>query len=267
MVSGAALALACKIALVPGAFATQGGGAARFVTAEDYFAGYARFFARQGCEVKKIEFPPDGTIEERALVLRDQVERFASGGVERFASAGKVVLIAHSQGGLDARFALKKLGLVHAVSSLVTIGAPHRGSPAAVWADRHRRDETALYWLLRTVGSYDLRELRFLGELTPEFLAKNAEHFAAVPGLRYASALGVCREGCHRGLRLFSWWTGVGPGDGLVPRESQVFGEVLGEFDLDHLSEVGLGPEKEDERSRLLGAVWKWLLADDNVMR
>ncbi|HZR10776.1 MAG TPA: hypothetical protein VFA79_19470, partial [Myxococcales bacterium] len=40
-------------------------------------------------------------------------------------------LIAHSMGGLDARYAITRLGLAGRVASLVTIGAPHRGTPLA----------------------------------------------------------------------------------------------------------------------------------------
>src|SRR3954452_13194175 len=39
----------------------------------------------------------------------------------------RVNVIAHSMGGLDARFAIAQLGLADRVASLVTIGAPHHG--------------------------------------------------------------------------------------------------------------------------------------------
>lgn len=41
----------------------------------------------------------------------------------------KVNIIAHSQGGLDARYAIAKLGYADHVASLTTIGTPHRGTP------------------------------------------------------------------------------------------------------------------------------------------
>ena len=45
--------------------------------------------------------------------------------------ARKVNIIAHSMGGLDARYAIAKLGLADRVASLVTIGTPHLGTPLA----------------------------------------------------------------------------------------------------------------------------------------
>src|SRR4029077_14966661 len=41
----------------------------------------------------------------------------------------RVNVIAHSMGGLDARFAISRLGLSERVACLVPIGTPHRGTP------------------------------------------------------------------------------------------------------------------------------------------
>src|SRR5229473_2491236 len=43
----------------------------------------------------------------------------------------RVNVIAHSMGGLDARYAISRLGLRDRVASLVTIGTPHQGTPVA----------------------------------------------------------------------------------------------------------------------------------------
>jgi triacylglycerol lipase len=45
--------------------------------------------------------------------------------------AAKVVLIAHSQGGLDARYLISSLGWGDRVAALVTISTPHRGTRVA----------------------------------------------------------------------------------------------------------------------------------------
>src|SRR5262249_53560901 len=44
---------------------------------------------------------------------------------------GRVNLIAHSMGGLDARYAITHLGLADRVASLTTMGTPHHGTPLA----------------------------------------------------------------------------------------------------------------------------------------
>jgi triacylglycerol lipase len=240
----------CLVFLVPGAFAAGSGGAAHFITGDQYFAEYKTFFEAKGCKTSMASFAPDATIEERALMLRDQLERF------RKANGEGIVLIAHSQGGLDARFALKHLK-IRGVRALVTIGVPHHGTPVADWVIDQRDHERAYFRILRLVG-YDLSALRFVGELSPAFLQKHAEHFQEVPGIRYASAEAVCTSHCYWGLRALRSFMGLGPSDGLVAAESQRFGEDLGTYDLDHLSEVGVDSEKRAERQKFLGRVWAW---------
>jgi triacylglycerol esterase/lipase EstA (alpha/beta hydrolase family) len=245
--------LACAILLVPGAFGN--GTSSRFLNADDYFAEYASFFRARGCRVEKAALPQDATIEVSALVLRDQLTRFARPGE-------KTALVAHSQGALDARYALKSLG-VSGVSALISIGAPQSGTAVAEWAVREREREGFWYWALRIFGRYDLKGVSFAAEMTPAFLRKQADRFGAVSGVRYASAQGVCRSGCSWALRGLDWITGagVGPGhgDGLVSGEGQLWGDNLGEYDLDHLSEVGVDVLHRVERGRFLNRVWSYL--------
>ena len=240
----------CRIFLVPGAFGSSTGGANLFIHAEEYFADYREFFRSKGCRVGTAEFPPDATIEVRSLMLRDQMRRFADNH--------PVVLIAHSQGGLDARFALKTLKLT-GVRSLVTIGTPHMGTGMADWVVHQRDAGTPVYWFLRIFASYDLRALGFAAEMTGAFLNQHAALFERVPGVLYGSAQGLCTHDCYWGLRSLAWWVKLGPGDGMVPAASQHFGSELGEYNLDHLSEVGADAGKHAERQRLLSHIWDFL--------
>jgi len=246
-----ALAVVCQLFLVPGAFSPGTDGAARFVTSTEYFAEYRAYFEKKGCAVKMGEFPPDATIEERSLVVRDQIERLVK------EKGAPVWVLAHSQGALDIRFALKTLGL-KGVSAVATIGSPHRGTPLADWVVEHRERGSWLYWALRYLGSYDLRELRFAAELKESFLAKHADKFEQVPGVRYGAARAVCRTDCTRVIRLLQRWAGIPDGDGLVPASSQSFGDDLGEYDLDHLSEIGVDVSKRSERARLMNRLWEF---------
>jgi hypothetical protein len=245
----------CRVYLAPGAFAPGvARGAALFVSEKEYFAEYRAYFEGRGCLVRLGELPPDGTIEERALVFRDQIERFV-------AEAGPGVwLVAHSQAGLDLRFALKTLRL-RGVDAVAFIGTPHRGTPLADWVVGHRQRESWLYWVLRWFAFYDLRELRFAGELSADFLTLHASRFEAVEGVRYASARALCLSGCSWAIRVLRSVAGVPPGDGLVPVESQGFGEELGTYDLDHLSEIAVDARKRPERAKLLERIWRFFEA------
>ncbi len=57
--------------------------------------------------------------------------RYLEAEVLRRTGAAKVVLIAHSQGGLDARYLISSLGWGDRVAALVTISTPHRGTRVA----------------------------------------------------------------------------------------------------------------------------------------
>lgn len=250
LASAAAVAVLCKIALVPGAFGNDT--SSLFLNQADYFKEYKAFFEAKGCLLENIDYPQDATIEMRALVLRDQLERRARSDGYGW------TLVAHSQGGLDARFALKSLKMQGA-KALVTIGTPHTGTPLADWGLNQKNSRGLSYWFLKIMGGYDLAGLPFLAEMTPEFLEKHKAKFAPVPGVRYAAARGVCRTDCARSVRVLSWWTQMPPGDGIVPGNNQAYGENLGEYDLDHISEVATDPEKAGERMRLLQMIWNWM--------
>src|SRR5262245_51186608 len=143
-------------------------------------------------------------------------------------------------GGLDARYAITHLGLHSRVASLTTIGTPHHGTPLA--------DSSALFigdWpkarrLLDRMGAnvdglYDLTTLRM-----EEFkrLVKN------VTGVVYMSVVGaVTLPGAPVNPFLLPSYTFLqriaGPNDGIVPAESQKWGDVVGEIHADHWEQVG----------------------------
>jgi triacylglycerol lipase len=72
--------------------------------------------------------PPFDTSEDRAASLKPQIESILA-----MTGAAKVNLIAHSQGGLDARVLASSagLGMAGVIASVTTIATPHRGTPVA----------------------------------------------------------------------------------------------------------------------------------------
>lgn len=75
--------------------------------------------------------PAINYIQVRAEELAPQIDQILAQ-----TGAKKVNLIAHSMGGLDARYLISTLGYGDRVASLTTIGTPHRGSPVTemIWA-------------------------------------------------------------------------------------------------------------------------------------
>ncbi|TWU71176.1 hypothetical protein ED733_000537 [Metarhizium rileyi] len=96
-----------------------------------YWHGIREALTAQGAAVITTTVPPSSSIAERAAKLADDIAR---AGVD--ASAG-VNVIAHSMGGLDARWMISQVLKQRAgtpavkVASLTTISTPHHGSPFA----------------------------------------------------------------------------------------------------------------------------------------
>jgi triacylglycerol lipase len=133
-------------------------------------------------------------------------------------------VIAHSMGGLDARYAIARLGLAPRIASLVTIGSPHRGTPLA----RLR--------LFRALG------LDALADLTPEALERFNAEVPDAPGVAYCSVVASADLG-HTNPLLWPSHAYLarhgGANDGIVPKSSQAWGKVLREVRADHWAQVG----------------------------
>lgn len=68
----------------------------------------------------------------------------------------RLVLVGHSMGGLDARWLASRLDPERRIARVVTLGTPHRGTPAAEWALRGRRWPAPLLRLLDRGALRDL---------------------------------------------------------------------------------------------------------------
>ncbi|TGJ76806.1 hypothetical protein E0Z10_g10833 [Xylaria hypoxylon] len=89
-----------------------------------YWRGIAEALRANGVHVITTTVPPSGSIEKRA----EQLAR----GIADAAAGREVNIIAHSMGGLDARYMISHLRPANvAVRSLVTVASPHHGSSFA----------------------------------------------------------------------------------------------------------------------------------------
>jgi len=116
------LTVRANVALVPGVIGFDRLGPLH------YFNGVAAHLegAFPGLTVRELTTDPLGTVSDRAEVLANEIVRV-------FGASGLVHLVAHSMGGLDARFLVSNDvgGLKTRVATVVGISTPHRGSPVA----------------------------------------------------------------------------------------------------------------------------------------
>jgi triacylglycerol lipase len=196
-----------------------------------YFRGIRARLETLGNRVHVVRLPVAAGIRTRAAELARQVESLG---------VGRVNLVAHSMGGIDARYAISKLGLKSSVASLTTIGTPHWGTPVAHGSALLFDQRLPLGRLLASLGA-DLDGLR---ELTPARMFEFNRDVPDVHDVLYASYVGIADA---RKLRISApLWpsllllsAGVGPSDGLVPAVSQRWGVVLAEIQADHWAQIG----------------------------
>ena len=195
----------------------------------DYFRGIAQHLDTLGCHAHAVKLPRAASVPERARELCEAITALGHARVD---------LIAHSMGGLDARYALAHFGLASRVRSLVTVGTPHRGTPIADLAT-----DGPLGLARRAIAALGI-SMTAVDWLTTSALERFNKDVPDVPGVRYACVVGGIREAStsiplavqpvHAYLRKVA-----GANDGLVPMASQYWGETLAEIEADHFAQIG----------------------------
>lgn len=216
------------------------------------FAGVKKHFEAKGCKVLVAEVSPVNSIEFRGQQLAEQIKKFIGND-----SSSKVNVIAHSQGGLDARYAISKLGLSTHVASLSMLSTPNYGTPVADVAIGLAGDQIsqlAIGFLLNMMSSVSnsspgsSNDSRKAIESLAASNVKDKFNPATpdVSGVFYQSWAARSGRGTSDQMKLildFSWGlvqARAGENDGVVPVSSARWGEYRGVVDADHLDLVGV---------------------------
>ncbi|MEM9192065.1 MAG: alpha/beta fold hydrolase [Myxococcota bacterium] len=190
----------------------------------EYFRGIEARLRQHGNEVYRPRLPATAGIRARAEALRNYLEALGP---------RPVILIAHSMGGLDARYALARLALGPRVRALITIGTPHRGTPVADIGGKLQK-------VLRPVAKALRLNVDAFSDLTSGQMEDFNREIEDVAGVLYGSVVGRAGPNVHPMLKLTRQFLDKeGDNDGLVPASSQAWGEVLFEAEVDHWGQVG----------------------------
>ncbi len=199
-----------------------------------YFHGIDAALAELGHPVIVSRVHPTGGIEKRAAQLKARIQRdlWTLGQPH-----GKIIIIAHSMGGLDARYMISRLDMAEHVAALVTICTPHRGSPYADWCLNHLGQRLGGLKLMDLIGL----DVQAISDLTTDACARFNEIIPDAPGVRYFS-IGAARP-AHLVAPFFLHSHAVirkveGDNDGLVSLHSARWGEHLADWPADHLHAV-----------------------------
>jgi triacylglycerol lipase len=199
-----------------------------------YFHGIDDAFMARGHPVFVSRVHPTSSIETRAKQLKLQI-------LTQLRTIGRpkdrVIIIAHSMGGLDARYMITKLRMADRVAALVTLSTPHRGSPYADWCFRNLGKRMGGLKLINLL-KLDLAAIR---DLTTEECAKFNDRIEDSPKVRYFSISGA--RPWHRMAPIFLHSFKIiadaeGANDGMVSVDSATWGEHLETWPCDHLHMV-----------------------------
>jgi triacylglycerol lipase len=194
----------------------------------NYFSHLRPFLRERGIEALYPNVEPTGGVAARAEQLRDLIRHWTEEPIN---------LIAHSMGGLDARYLITHLGMANRVASLTTIAAPHRGTTVADWFCLNYRQRVPLLLALEAFGiNVDgFRDCR-----TDACRAFN-ERSPDAPGVRYFSYTASAPSSRVSPLLRRAWnilTPAEGANDGLVSVRSAVWGEVIGSLSVDHFAQT-----------------------------
>ncbi|MFQ5957355.1 MAG: lipase family alpha/beta hydrolase [Candidatus Brocadiales bacterium] len=201
-----------------------------------YFLGIAKYIGTLGCNVTTTT-TETSPVEKRAALLKAQIEEFI-----HKAKADKVNIIAHSMGGLDARYAISRLGMNDRVASLSTIATPHHGTAAADWGTKRLTQIASI--MSKFLGC----DLNTFHDLTTDSCKRFNEEVKNVDDVKYFTYSGSQVKSKISPLLwpLFDLiMREEGENDGLVSVRSARWqdGEngvkYMGNFNADHLKFIG----------------------------
>jgi len=231
-----------------------------------YFHKVPRELFKARYAVCVTQVSPAQSIVFRARQLARQTDR-----ILKKTGAMKVNIVAHSMGGLDARYMISSLKYYGRVASLSTISTPHRGSELAdAGLDKfsnHGRKAIAFFLnllgsglnrsspfrenhALRAVKNLSTDYARIFNQENPNRPEVHYQSWAGSTGTKKEVKQGLKKDQCGAlcyGYKIIR--KKVGPNDGMVSVQSARWGEFQGVKDADHFELIGhlpFGPWKRN---------------------
>lgn len=235
----------------------------------NYFYNVVQDLSARGETVYPSQVSPYDSSTVRAV----QLAKFIDQALQQEGSC-KVNIVAHSQGGIDARYVISTLGYGDRIAGLATVGTPHLGTPVAdaVLGLVPGITDGAINLILLAVqgltsndnGRPDIKAN--LGQLATATMVqfnlqnlddKRVKYYSVAGRSNLALATAECKDGVWAnpsGLDFLNplmsvvgpVWTFTSPNplqpvpnDGLVPVPSAHWGRFLGCVPADHFDEIG----------------------------
>lgn len=202
-----------------------------------------RAFQERGVLLHPVLGMGSGTLKE----VTGRAQDFLRGHPVWREPKAKVHFFGHSAGGLVTRLLMQQEGWPDdKVQSVMTVGTPNRGSELARICVDMPKSHPGSARILRTFG-YDISKKRgFFEQLTPATINKVLRG-PPKKGSKLKMGSIVCSsprsEWCVP-LRVFYQLPVFNdfslPSDGVIERETQPFGDIVAELNIDHFRQIGL---------------------------
>lgn len=214
------------------------------------FRGITDFLQKQNVTVYVSNQDGLGAIATNAAQLKDEILE-----ILQKENCEKVNIIAHSKGGVDARFMISCLGMAEYVASLTTLSTPHHGSGLSAKLLQMPA------FLAQTIAFFSNLFYRILGDRQPDILQLGKELTAdamenfneAVPNAPSVYYQSFSSTAPHKKAFLrfipyqISRYCEQDDTDGMVAVKSSQWGNYRGSMsaELDHFKMVGVYGSKK----------------------
>jgi triacylglycerol lipase len=174
-----------------------------------------------------------GTIEDNAKEIKAKLE-----SILEETGCEKVNIIAHSKGGLDARYLISSLHMDAHVATLTTISTPHRGSElidvlAKLKKSTYKRISKTIDGYFKKLGDTNPNCYTASRQLKPSYLEGFNRENADAQGVYYQSWAAEMKAPTSHSLLMLPFaimkWVS-GNNDGLVTTDSAKWGHFRGTF-------------------------------------
>ena len=222
------------------------------------FAGAKEYFDKKGCRVMLTEVSTINGVEYRGGQIAGLIKQFMAE-----TGASKVNMIAHSQGGLDARYAISTLHMDYAVASLSTLSTPHRGTEIADFLSLAESKplmqpltESVLRLITGMISTQSMAQdnsVEAFKSLSTNYVQNWFNpHNPDMPGVYYQSWGARTGDQSLDDMKFMfmpshSYLSSVaGENDGIISIASSQWGNFRGVVDADHLDLVGVKIDDQD---------------------
>lgn len=209
------------------------------------------FLQKQGVTVYVTNQDGVGSVETNARQLKEEILQ-----IIQKENCEKVNLIAHSKGGVDARYMISRLDMAPFVASLTTLSTPHHGSGLSaklLTMPRFCAKTIAFFTdaFFRVMGDRQPDIMQLGQDLTPEAMTLFNETTPNEPGVYYQSFSSTApdKKAFIRSIPYqISRYCEQDDTDGMVSVHSSRWGNYRGSMggNVDHFQMVGVyGSEKK----------------------